>query len=107
MDFHGQDVTKACEKAVVDAISKSCLCGLDEVLHLKNLNEEVHIKVTLAVSDPDKINIEKVASHFPIGKVNIEAILGGMRVHGFYFPELNDKDDTIEVAIACVEVGIN
>ena len=29
-DFHGQDVTKAAKKAAKDAISHSCLCGLEE-----------------------------------------------------------------------------
>ncbi|MDR1622799.1 MAG: Lin0512 family protein, partial [Synergistaceae bacterium] len=28
MDFHGQDVSKAAAKAVRDATTKSCLCGL-------------------------------------------------------------------------------
>ena len=46
MDFHGQDVTKACEKAVVDAISKSCLCGLNEILNIEDLNKDVYVKVT-------------------------------------------------------------
>ena len=31
-DFHGQDVTKAAKKAVKDAVSRSCLCGLEDVL---------------------------------------------------------------------------
>ena len=33
-DFHGQDVTKAARKAVRDAVSRSCLCGLEDVLGL-------------------------------------------------------------------------
>ena len=55
-DFHGQDVTKAACKAVKDAVSRSCLCGL----------------------------------HVP----------------GLYVPDFGDADDSIEAALACVEVEI-
>ena len=41
-DLHGQDVTKAAKKAVEDAISMSCLCGLREVLGIGNLNDGVY-----------------------------------------------------------------
>ena len=38
MDFHGQDVSKAAVKAAKNAISNSCLCGLQEVLGIEDLN---------------------------------------------------------------------
>ena len=34
IDQHGQDPTNAARKAVEDAISRSCLCGLVEVARL-------------------------------------------------------------------------
>ena len=34
-DLHGGDVTKAAMRAVRDAVSRSCLCGLFEVAGLK------------------------------------------------------------------------
>ena len=33
-DLHGQDVNKAAKKAVKDAVSRSCLCGLQDVLNI-------------------------------------------------------------------------
>lgn len=33
-DFHGQDVSKAAQKAVKDAF-RSCLCGLIDVLEIR------------------------------------------------------------------------
>ena len=42
-DFHGQDVTKAARKAVRDAVSRSCLCGLEDVLGLTDFTRQVHI----------------------------------------------------------------
>ena len=38
-DFHGQDVTKAAAKAAKDAISRSCLCGLEQVLGLTDFRK--------------------------------------------------------------------
>lgn len=106
MDFHGQDVGRAAEKAVNDAISKSCLCGLKEVLEIKDMDKEVLIHVTIAVSDPDSIQEDKIMQCLPIGKKSVKAVKGGMKVPGLYMPQFGDLNDSIEVAVACVEVGI-
>lgn len=66
-DFHGQNVTKAAVKAVKDAISHSCLCGLSEVLALKDLDRDIKITVTVAVSRPEEVNPETVAACLPKG----------------------------------------
>ncbi|NMA49695.1 MAG: hypothetical protein GX947_08000 [Tissierellia bacterium] len=106
VDFHGQDVTRAAEKAVLDAVSKSCLCGLEEVLGIKNLNDEVVIKVTLAVTKPEEVNEDRVKACLPIGKKEIIVKKGGLNIPGLFIPDFGDKDDSIEVVIACVEVEI-
>lgn len=106
-DFHGQDVTRAAEKAVYDAISRSCLSGLKEVLQLKDLKKEVDIKVTLAVTRPEEVQEEKIKACFPIGQVKVEAVKGGLRVSGLMLSDFGDRNDSIEVALASVEVGIN
>jgi len=38
--------------------------------------------------------------------VIVNAVHGGLNVPGIYLPRFGDRDDSIEVAIACVEVGI-
>ncbi|MCG8485679.1 MAG: Lin0512 family protein [Clostridia bacterium] len=106
MDFHGQDVGRAAEKAVNDAVSKSCLCGLKEVLGIEDIENEVFVNVTIAVSDPDKIQEEKIKQCLPIGKKSIKAVKGGLKIPGLYMPQFGDVDDSIEVAVACVEVGL-
>lgn len=106
MDFHGQDVNNAAKKAVRDAISRSCLCGLTEVLHLDDLDRRVRIKVTLAVTRPELIDEESIRQCLPLGEVIVKAVTGGMNVPGIYLARFGDKDDSIEAAIACVEVGI-
>ncbi|WP_128425540.1 Lin0512 family protein [Gudongella oleilytica] len=106
MDLHGQDISKAAAKAVKDAVSRSCLCGLEEVLGIKDLNTSVEIEVTVAVSRPEEVDDRKIKEQLPIGSVKVEAVKGGLTIPGLYIPALGDNDNTIEAALACVEVFI-
>jgi uncharacterized protein (TIGR02058 family) len=108
MDFHGQDVNKAAVKAVKDAVSKSCLCGLTEILELGDtgLDERVEIKVTVAVSDPDAVKLDEIAAVLPVGKVTLNAVKGGLTIPGIMIERFGDKDDTIEAALAALEVFV-
>ncbi|WP_255374397.1 Lin0512 family protein [Tissierella sp. P1] len=106
MDFHGQDVNRAAEKAVQDAVSKSCLCGLEEVLGIKDLNREVYVEITIAVTKPEEIDADRIKQCIPIGKKNLKAVYGGLKVPGLYIPEFGDKDNSIEAALACIEVSV-
>lgn len=105
MDFHGQDVSKAAVKAAKNAISNSCLCGLQEVLGMEDLNQ-VKIKVTIAAPRPEEIDCQQVAECFPIGSVTVQAVDGGLHFPGLYLPQFGDHDDSIEVAVAAVEVVV-
>ncbi len=105
-DFHGQDVTKAAKKAAKDAISKSCLCGLEEVLGLTDFKNQVYIRATVAVSRPDDVDCEAVAEQFPVGTVEVVPVLGGLRCDGLCIPAFGDYDKSIESAIAAVEVYV-
>lgn len=105
MDFHGQDVSKAAVKAAKNAISNSCLCGLQEVLGMEDLNQ-VKIKVTIAAPRPEEIDCQQVAECFPIGSVTVRAVDGGLHFPGLYLPQFGDRDDSIEVAVAAVEVVV-
>jgi uncharacterized protein (TIGR02058 family) len=108
VDFHGQDVTKAAVKAAKDAISKSCLIGLNEVCGFTqdNVDDKVMIDVTIGVTRPDEVKTDEVAKCFPVGKVDVIAVYGGLKTEGLYFSKFGDKDNSIEVAIASVSVKI-
>lgn len=108
IDFHGQDVTKAAVKAAKDAISKSCLVGLSEVCGFTqdNINENVFVDVMVAVTRPEEVRTEEVSKCFPVGKVTVKAVSGGLKTEGLYFTKFGDKDDSIEVAVASVKVEI-
>lgn len=105
-DLHGQDVTAAAKKAVRDAVSRSCLCGLREVLGIEDLSDGVSVHVTVAVSRPEEVDCAAVGSLLPIGAIDVEAVRGGLRVPGLCVPAFGDSDDTIEVAVASVEVQV-
>ncbi|WZL73976.1 Lin0512 family protein [Clostridiaceae bacterium 35-E11] len=105
-DFHGQDVNRAAEKAVMDAISRGCLCGLREILEIKDFDKEVFVNVIIAVTRPDAIDEERMKKCLPVGKKKIKAVKGGLKVPGLSIPEFGDSNDSIEAALACVEVGI-
>jgi len=107
-DFHGQDVNKAAKKAVKDAVSRSCLCGLQDVLGIpeEKFAEKVFIKATVSVSRPEDVDLKDVASALPVGTAEVEAVKGGLTVDGLCIPCFGDSDRSIEAAIAAVEVFI-
>lgn len=108
LDFHGQSVTDAAGKAVREAVSRSCLSGLQEVLgySLKEMNEKILVKMTIAVSRPDEVDSESIKMYLPIGQKEVLVVSGGLKVRGINIPEFGDSDDSIEAAVACIEVCI-
>ena len=106
-DFHGQDVTKAAAKAAKDAISRSCLCGLEQVLGLTDFRKQVFIRATVAVTRPDDVDVNAVASVFPVGTVEVVAVPGGLSCGWLFIPDFGDCDESIEAAVAAVEVYVD
>lgn len=48
----------------------------------------------------------KIKQCLPVGQKTIKPLNGGLTVPGFYYPKFGDQDDSIEAAIACVEVRV-
>jgi len=105
-DLHGQDVTKACRKAVKDAISRSCLCGVQEILELKNL-QEMYVDVKLSSPFPERVEQQAVLNEIPFGRKSIEVVAGGLNVPTLCIPELGDANADAVVALAAVTVSID
>lgn len=108
VDLHGQDINDAAEKAVKDAISRSCLIGLNEICGFTEdtINEEMFIEAIIGVTRPEELNVEKIKKLFPVGQVTVKAEKGGLMTSGLYFPIFGDSDNSIEVAIAGIIVSI-
>ncbi len=67
VDQHGQDATRAAEKAVQDAIHRSCLCGLREVVGIKN-PQDILVEVIIACPHPESVDKERVLKNLPLGQ---------------------------------------
>ena len=91
VDLHGEDATKAAQRAVKDAISHSSMIGLGQLFKIKNFSEiedALMVDVTIAAPDPEKVDGEKVLSTLPEGKRRINVVKGGMK-----FPAESTKDE--------------
>ena len=109
IDLHGQDATKAAQRAVKDAISHSSMVGLSQLFKIKSFSEiedALMVDVTIAAPDPDKIDSEAVLSILPEGKRRITIIKGGIK-----FPVESTRDEVhthpIVMANAIIVVLVN
>ena len=91
VDLHGEDETKAAQRAVKDAISHSSMIGLGSLFQIgsfKELDEALMVDVTIAAPNPDKVDRDAVLSVLPEGRRRIRVIKGGM----MWPPENVDPD---------------
>jgi uncharacterized protein (TIGR02058 family) len=91
VDLHGEDATKAAQRAVKDAISHSSMIGLAQLFKIKNfseMEEALMVDVTIAAPDPSKVDGDAVLSTLPEGKRRISIVKGGMK-----FPAESTKED--------------
>ncbi len=91
-DLHGMDYTKAAKRAIEDAFRHSSLpifgvVGLDHA--------EMRVQVTVAVQDPDALDLEALRATLPRGRAEVRAVHGGLNVPV--------GEETIVVAQAAVE----
>jgi uncharacterized protein (TIGR02058 family) len=108
IDLHGEDVTKAACRAVKDAVSSSCLCGLVEILGIQNLqSNELEVEILVAVPRPQEVDLNRVMAEVPTGRKTAHAIEGGMMTKGICVAQFVPDSSQIVVAIAAVTVSIN
>ncbi len=91
-DLHGMDYTKAAMRAIEDAFRHSSLpiFGVTGMSH-----DEMRVQVTVAVQEPDKLDIDALTAKLPRGRAEVRAVHGGLNVE--------TGGDTIVVAQASVE----
>lgn len=104
-DLHGGDMTKACVRAIKDAVSRTCLCGLVE-LHGRSNFEGVYVHADVGVPDPAAVDQEKLLAAIPIGKKSVEVVAGGLRVPGIEVPCFGPGVSEIIVACAGLTVSV-
>lgn len=106
IDVHGQDVSTAAERAVMDAIHYNSMPGMKKILPDSDLNN-MKVNVKLAIpKDIDDLNEDKIKELIPYGTVTVEPMTGGMATtSGIELEEQHDKNDLMYIVIAVVEVG--
>ena len=93
-DLHGQDYTKAAKRAIEDAIRHSSIplfgaLGLDHTA--------MRVQVTVAVQNPEAVDVEALKSGLPRGQANVTATHGGLDITN------PDSGDITVIAAASVE----
>ncbi len=104
-DLHGMDVTKAACRAVRDAVSRSCLCGLVEILGRDDF-QGVDVEVLLACPFPDKVDQDAVLAELPVGRQSIRVVEGGMIADGMCVQAFGKDCSTIVTANAAITVFV-
>ena len=91
-DLHGMDYTKAAGRAIEDAFRHSSLpiFGVTGIGH-----DQMRVQVTVAVQEPDKVNVDALVAKLPRGRAEVRAVFGGLNV--------TTSSDTIVMAQASVE----
>lgn len=105
-DVHGQNITKACVRAVENAIHFNSMPGIKDYLPDQSLHN-MKVNVRLAVPcDKELVDIERVKEEIPYGTVTVEVIDGGMATtSGILLEDKDDKNDLMYIVNAAVEVG--
>jgi uncharacterized protein (TIGR02058 family) len=104
VDLHGEDETKAAQRAVKDAISHSSMVGLGQLFKIKSfseLEEALMVDVTVATPRPEKVDGDAVLATLPEGKRRISVIKGGLR-----FPAEDTKEEARTHAIVMANAVI-
>nr|XP_043624898.1 uncharacterized protein LOC122596394 [Erigeron canadensis] len=108
-DQHGQDVTKAAMKACRDAISSNSIPAFRRGSIPGISFDQMKLQIKLGVPRPLQatLDVEKVKSVFPYGKIeHVEVVDGGLICSsGVHVEEMGDKDDNCYIVNAAVYVG--
>ncbi|QGY41818.1 hypothetical protein GM415_17380 [Pseudodesulfovibrio cashew] len=104
-DLHGEDMTKAAVRAVRDAVSRICLCGIVEICG-RDRFQGVYVHADVAVPDPEAVDRDAVLSCIPIGETSLSVVSGGMSVPGIEVPCFAPGVSNIVAACAALTVSI-
>ncbi len=105
IDLHGEDATKAACRAVRDAVSRSCLCGIVEILGIQDLNA-LDVEIVVAAPRPQDVDLDRVMAEVPIGIKTARAVEGGMTVKGLCVAQFAAERDQVLVANAAITVFV-
>ena len=97
VDLHGMDVMEAARRAVKDAVSHCCMCGLVEALGLKDLKHDMYVSMKIAAPDPEHVDPEALKKLMITENVDVEVVEGGMLLPGLHVDEFGKGDQIVIV----------
>lgn len=106
IDLHGEDETKAAQRAVRDAIEHVSMVGLRQLFNISSFEElekALMVDVTIATPDPDKVNGEAVLDVLPEGNRRINLVKGGLR---FPVPSTSEEARAGGIIVACAVIVV-
>ena len=104
-DLHGMDVMEAATRAVNDAVSHCCMCGLVETLGVKDLRSEIRVRMKIGAPEPENVDPEPLKKLLITDNVDVEVVQGGMMLNGIHRDEFG-KGDQIMIVIAGLTVYV-
>jgi len=106
VDQHGQSPTRACQKAVSDAVHRVCIPIVVEGGLLSSC--KVKLTVDLGVPGAGTVDISKVREALPLSMdADIVVQEGGLKAKGVAMEELGDKSDDMFIAVAAITVWVS
>ncbi len=108
VDQHGHrgNPTGAAIKAVNNAISNISLCGISEILSLRDPGQMI-VDVLIGTPFPENLDEEKVLEAIPLGKRRLKVVEGGLTARGVQLKLLGDDSADILVVNAAVTVSFD
>lgn len=104
-DLHGGDVTKATKRAVSDALSHCCLCGITEMLNVSG-SDKIHVVIKVGCPKPEEVKQDELLKLIPFGHAKIEEVVnGGLSTRGIHVESLGEGDQIV-VAVVSLTVFI-
>lgn len=102
VDLVGEDATTAARRAVREAIGRTSLPGLRDLIPSRD-RADMRVEATVAVPGHESVDRDAVAAEFPYGRVTVIPVAGGLRT-----PNGTDGGpgaDHMICAVAVVAVG--
>jgi uncharacterized protein (TIGR02058 family) len=102
VDLVGEDATKAARRAVREAIGRTSLPGVRDLIPSRD-RADMRVEVTVAVPGHERVDAAAVASEFPYGRISVRAEPGGLRMPNG--TDAGPGEDHLICAVAVVAVG--
>jgi len=96
-DLHGMDVMEAATRAVKDAVSHCCMCGLVDTLGITDLKKDMRVVIKIAAPTPEAVDPEALKKLMITNNVEVEVVQGGMLLNGLHVDAFGKGDQIVIV----------